>query len=448
MFLNLLLVFFLLFNSCNAYKILIFNPKYGHSHVNFVGQIADTLVEAGHNVTVIVVDMDQSIKHPGTRKANIYHIPSDPVVVNLFTNKTKLKAMWETSDSIWAQLDMFNDFMEGQRLLGRQIFYNKELAKFVKEQKFDIGFTELINIYMLGLFKAWNIPATVTGSAIGFMDNYYEMFGLHFPASHIPTIMQPSHDIMTYRERFQNLFSYYFSKIMNKHMLRKYYLLDEFEEKYGKGFYDPFELIGDRPKTPKMIEISGIGIPDPKQLDEYWDKILSLRKYTVLISFGSFARSVEMPIAMKKGIIETVKKLPEITFIWKYEIPEDNNIEKLENLVLSKWVPQNDLLNDSRLSLFITHGGANSIAELSFRGVPAIAIPVFGDQFRNAKLIEKHNTGLVMDKSLLKNSKKLKATLVSQQLNKRPIGSKRLLIEHIEFACEFGKLPSLDLEII
>uniref|UniRef100_A0A0K0EA18 glucuronosyltransferase n=1 Tax=Strongyloides stercoralis TaxID=6248 RepID=A0A0K0EA18_STRER len=476
MILNLIFLLFLIFNSYDAYKILIFNPKFGHSHVNFVGQIADTLVDAGHNVTVIVADMDLSIKHPGTKKAKIYHIPSDPVVADLLTNKTRLKSMWETSPSVWAQLDMFNDFIKGQALSGKLIMNNEKLSKFVKEQKFDLGFTENINAFMLGLFKSWNIPATVTGSAVGMSEYIYEVFGLHFPASHVPLMMQGSHDKMTYKERFQNLIGYIFMNTFFKHKIRKFQLVDEFDKKYGKGFYDPLRIAGDSsfiflnsnpfldipgPRTSKMIEISGIGIPEPKKLDDYWDKILSLKKHTVLISFGSLAKSSEMLPLMKRGIIEAIKQLPEITFIWKYETPEDGYIDKLDNLILNKWIPQNDLLNDPRLSLFITHGGANSIAELSFRGVPAIAVPVFGDQFRNAKLIEKHKTGLVMDKKLLTDSNKLisnikeiltnqeykkNAYLVSQRLNKRPIGSKQLLIEHVEFACEFGKLPVLDLE--
>uniref|UniRef100_A0A0K0G2S2 glucuronosyltransferase n=1 Tax=Strongyloides venezuelensis TaxID=75913 RepID=A0A0K0G2S2_STRVS len=474
-FLKSLLFFCFFLHSYNAYKILIFNPKFGHSHVNFFGQIADILVDAGHNVTVIVADMDLSIKHPGTKKANIYHIPADPVVANLLTNKTRLNKMWETSSSVWAQIDMFNDFIKGQRLSALNIIHNEELSNFVKSQKFDLAIAEVMNYFIYGLFKAWDIPATVSGSAVGLMEDNYEMFGMHFPASHIPTIMQPSHDKMTYNERFQNLISYHFSKLMLSTFMRELLLEDELNKKYGENFYDPYKLIGDTsfillnsnpffdnpgPKTPKMVEISGIGIPESQPLDEYWNKILSLRKYTVLISFGSLARSSEMPITMKKGIIKTVKNLSYITFIWKYETPEDGVLDKLDNLILSKWIPQNDLLNDPRLSLFITHGGANSIAELSYKGVPAIAVPIFGDQFRNAKLVEKHNIGLVMNKELLKSSDQLtnninkiisepqykeNSFLVSQRLKKRPIGPKELLIKHVEFACEFGQLPVLDL---
>lgn len=37
-------------SGVDSYKILVYNSKYGHSHSNFLGMIADTLAEAGHNV--------------------------------------------------------------------------------------------------------------------------------------------------------------------------------------------------------------------------------------------------------------------------------------------------------------------------------------------------------------------------------------------------------------
>ena len=53
MFLKLLLVIFcFLVNVSDGYKILIFNPKFGGSHVAFSGKFADILASAGHDVVI------------------------------------------------------------------------------------------------------------------------------------------------------------------------------------------------------------------------------------------------------------------------------------------------------------------------------------------------------------------------------------------------------------
>ena len=133
------------------------------------------------------------------------------------------------------------------------------------------------------------------------------------------------------------------------------------------------------PKSPKMIEVSGIGIPKPQPVNKEFNEILNRRSKNILISFGSVAKSIYMDNEMKSEILKTIKKFPDITFIWKYETPEDGHGSGVDNLVLSKWVPQNDLLNDERLTLFITHGGMGSITEVAFSNVPALAIPIFGE---------------------------------------------------------------------
>ncbi|KAK6027438.1 hypothetical protein OSTOST_06532 [Ostertagia ostertagi] len=46
----LLIYLFKLLSLCDSYKILVINPKFAYSHMNFMGKIADTLVDAGHEV--------------------------------------------------------------------------------------------------------------------------------------------------------------------------------------------------------------------------------------------------------------------------------------------------------------------------------------------------------------------------------------------------------------
>uniref|UniRef100_A0A0K0F3F8 glucuronosyltransferase n=1 Tax=Strongyloides venezuelensis TaxID=75913 RepID=A0A0K0F3F8_STRVS len=332
-----------------------------------------------------------------------------------------------------------------------------------------------MNIYVLGMFKVWGIKSSVAGYSMSLGSDLYKYFGLPFPSSFMPTLMSSFGDEMTYSERVENWFVHYFGESVMYFLKDKMTLQSEFDRKYGVGFYDSDNIIGDSsflvlnsnpfldipgPKTPKMVEVSGIGIKDLKPLDEYWDKILSLRNKTVLVSFGTLAKGIHMPSDVKNGLLEAIRKLNDITFIWKYEEPEDGTGKDIENLVLTKWMPQSDLLNDERISLFVTHGGMGSTTELSFRGVPAISIPIIGDQMRNSKLLVRQKYGIIMNKLDLKNpdvlikniktildddTYKKNAKMVSKRLNKRPIGSKRLLIEHIEFAAEFGKLDMLDL---
>ncbi|VDM69259.1 unnamed protein product [Strongylus vulgaris] len=118
-----------------------------------------------------------------------------------------------------------------------------------------------------------------------------------------------------------------------------------------------------KPTLHKVIDLGGIGVHKPKPLDELrfwilqhksintmqtfqkWDKALSLRKHTVLISFGSVAPCIFMPIAIKKAIAEVIRSYPNVTFIWKYEEPKDASFsDGLENLLLSSWTPQSDLI--------------------------------------------------------------------------------------------------------
>uniref|UniRef100_A0A0N5BUV5 glucuronosyltransferase n=1 Tax=Strongyloides papillosus TaxID=174720 RepID=A0A0N5BUV5_STREA len=469
MSLKYFILFFNLFLLPHSYKILIVNPKMGYSHVNFFSQIADILTDAGHDVTVLTINLDPTIKHPGAYKAKVITFLTTEEVEKIFPNMYDNRMLWNLSSSVLDQYKLLVGFIDTRYKQSLKIFNDDELTEKIRKEKFDLGIVEAFHISILGMFKVWGIKDYVTGFSMSLTNIFYKDFGLPFPASFIPTLMSPFSDKMTYKERFQNLFVHHFSKTICYFLNDKLTLQKEFDERYGVGYYKSRNVVGDSsfifinsnpfldipgPKTPKMVEVSGIGIKDPKPLDEYWSKIISLRNKTVIISFGSFAKAIHMPEDMKNGLLEVVKKNKDITFIWKYEEPEDGTGKDIENLVLSKWVPQNDLLNDERLSLFITHG------EGFLRGVPAVVILVMGDQLRNARLVERQNYGIIMDKLDLANSDILiknietiindetyrkNAKIVSKRLNKRPIGSKRLLIEHIEFAAEFGRLEMLDL---
>lgn len=60
-----------------------------------------------------------------------------------------------------------------------------------------------------------------------------------------------------------------------------------------------------------------------------------------------------------------------------------------------------------KIDLFITHGGAGSVMESATYGVPTVVVPLFGDQMRNARMLERFGSGLVYNKQKLSNEKML-----------------------------------------
>lgn len=73
----------------------------------------------------------------------------------------------------------------------------------------------------------------------------------------------------------------------------------------------------------------------------------------------------------------------------------DGDVEDFpENVLALKWLPQDDILAHPNLKLFITHCGLGSFIESKFHGVPNLAIPVVGEQFKNAKNVVKEGWGI------------------------------------------------------
>ncbi|GMS85376.1 hypothetical protein PENTCL1PPCAC_7551, partial [Pristionchus entomophagus] len=98
---RLAFVLFLLtwINTSHAYKILVFTPSFSQSINNYLGNIADTLVDAGHNVTVVIPIVNPVLRD-GSHKANkIYVQPTEEV-----------KKITASMDFEEADFFVYNDF--------------------------------------------------------------------------------------------------------------------------------------------------------------------------------------------------------------------------------------------------------------------------------------------------------------------------------------------------
>ncbi|UMM34349.1 hypothetical protein L5515_007468 [Caenorhabditis briggsae] len=294
--------------------------------------------------------------------------------------------------------------------------------------------------------------------------------------SYFPGLFSPNNDKMSFFTRAKNLLRMMFTQyLFGSRYQRELRTI----KPYYNGTESWTELVSNvafyfinsnqyldyaSPTLPKTVFIGGMQVVTNKKktkLNQEWDTLLKIRDQNVLISFGSNAHSCDMPEEFKKSFLEVFESMPDTTFIWKYEDENATLADHLPNVKLTKWMPQNDLLADDRLTLFVTHGGLGSTMELAYQGKPALIIPLLADQPRNAHMLTRHGGSLEFDKKLLGNSEELRKAIqmvlknkkylanakwLAGILNSQPFSPKDVVLNHCNFAVEHGTLNTLSSE--
>lgn len=141
-----------------------------------------------------------------------------------------------------------------------------------------------------------------------------------------------------------------------------------------------------RPAMPNQINIGGAHLrPQPQPLPETVQRFMDEAEHgAIFMSLGSFVRSADMPEEKAVAILEAFDKLKQ-RVIWKWE---DDKVPNLPaNVMVSKWLPQADILAHRNVRLFITHGGTFGTTEGVYNGVPMLFIPFYGDQVSRLLLL-------------------------------------------------------------
>ena len=81
--------------------------------------------------------------------------------------------------------------------------------------------------------------------------------------------------------------------------------------------------------------------------------------------------------------------------IWKWD--SENLTGMPENVLVKKWLPQNDILAHPNLRVFVTHGGLLSTQEALFHGVPLVGFPLANDQQANMMRAEENGFAIRLD---------------------------------------------------
>ncbi|XP_031331316.1 UDP-glucuronosyltransferase 1-3-like [Photinus pyralis] len=165
-----------------------------------------------------------------------------------------------------------------------------------------------------------------------------------------------------------------------------------------------------RPITPNVIQIgSGFHRSStvqhlPQDLQETLD---GATDGFVYFSFGSTVRGESLPPETLQTFSDVFRELPYVV-LWKFEGRLPN---KPDNVIASKWFPQQAVLGHPNVKLFITQGGLQSRDEAIHARVPMLGIPFLGDQFYNVRRMANLGFGLELDHDGLRKDE-LKAAIL------------------------------------
>ncbi|KAH8292134.1 hypothetical protein KR054_006001, partial [Drosophila jambulina] len=402
---TLILALIFSLGSTSGYKFLMILNSPGRSHFNVGHALAKGLVQAGHEITVASTF---PLKKPIPR----YHDVYIPNVINAM--KGDLAGLWASIQKPVTQ-KLIDHYQMGFRLT-RALFEEPNFQKLLKSNStFDAIICETFyNDAHYGLAEHFKAPliGIATGGGLTFIT---DMVGSPAPASFVPHIMLPFNDHMTLLERLANV-----AFLAYERLLLDYYYLPGQEQLYKEFFPDNKQdfyemrrnaslvlinqhvsLSFPRPYAPNMIEVGGMHIDGKlSPLPERIEKFLNESEHGVIyFSMGSNLKSKDLPPAKVQEILKAFRGLKQ-RVLWKFELKDLPN--KPDNVYISDWFPQTDILAHPKVLAFATHGGMLSTTESIYHGKPVIGLPIFSDQFFNMAHAEQTGYGIMLDFKALK----------------------------------------------
>ncbi|KAG1587657.1 hypothetical protein G6F48_005792 [Rhizopus delemar] len=186
-----------------------------------------------------------------------------------------------------------------------------------------------------------------------------------------------------------------------------------------KLFNNAFGFTPARPVGP-LVEMVGPIVPKTHpMLTDDLQQFLDSHKKIVYVAFGQHAvlTTEELGLIMTSmlenmetgdidGILWSVRGMDHLfpkTLQTRsgqvYRIRDLFDKKEGQDILFLEWAPQVAILHHPSTQLFLTHGGAGSVYESLYKGIPVVVFPVFGDQHAAAVTAEENGYGRWMKKN-------------------------------------------------
>lgn len=393
----IILVIALVDKSENANILGIFYyPSYSHQIV--YQSLVKDLSDRGHHLTILTADRMNS-NHPNITE--IYMDSSYEENINFV----------ECRD--FGGLKLFYLLLEAQVKRTERQLSQPELQDLIHNHtkyKFDLVILEyLFASPMLAFADLYDCPI-VGFSAIGAGIPVHELLGNNAnPVIHPEIIFPYQHGRLKFVERINSFIYYFGTKLLlqpifefigvsqaKKYFSNNNYTLSSLEERVDLVFINTNPVLDYvRPITPNTIQLGFMHVNPPKPVTaELKDYLDSSQNGIIYMSLGSNVKSKDLREETKTIFLNVFRKLP-YDILWKFE--DDQLANKSDNVRISKWFPQSDLLAHPNVKIFITQGGLMSLEESIDRETPMIGIPFLLDQYQNSLKVQEEGFGLRLD---------------------------------------------------
>ncbi|XP_064077579.1 UDP-glycosyltransferase UGT5-like [Macrobrachium nipponense] len=333
------------FQGCDAYRILFIGPVGTRSHKNYYSSVIDALVERDHHVTFIT-PFPSSVARANVEEIAVPEGDFAKFDLNLFDEKYGVRMA--TSAMYFSLCD---DTVRSPRV--QDLVHQRYDLAFVSSICSDCYLWLVLPVegWMLGF---WSICVTYIVASSRGVERAASVQKTCRPLSTCTGMLQ-----LTFANNVRELQS------------------------------------PARPYVPAVVSIGGIQCRPAEQLPQDLHEWVegSGEEGLIYFSLGSIVKPSSLPEKNRQMFVRVFASLKQ-RVLWKWD--QESMPDLPPNVMLKKWVPQQDILGHPKLRLFITQSGLYSTQESLYHGKPVLSLPVYADQLANARSIERQGWGKVI----------------------------------------------------
>uniref|UniRef100_A0A182YRJ6 UDP-glycosyltransferases domain-containing protein n=1 Tax=Anopheles stephensi TaxID=30069 RepID=A0A182YRJ6_ANOST len=396
----------------DAAKILLVSAFPGMSHWLMFEHIVHELLRRGHELTAIT---SYRLRADGMNLTTRYREVLIEPVYDFEANGLPMEVFYKSQsfgDPFFKMSILWKLGLETTEYA----FESANVKRFLSTEglTYDLLLVEqFVQESFLMFAHKYQVPI-VTINTLAHADYVDRAFGLITPWSFVPHFMLQYDDRMSITERAYNVFLSVWAAYNRKFhympeqtkLAMKYFgaaspnkmlpSLEELERNVSVVLANNHIISSrPRPRINGMIDIAGVHIRKPKELPAVVKDFLDSSPTGVIyINFGTFLRSSGMPPETLAVFLSLFRTLPQYSFLWKWEADTIPGLPP--NVLLQRWLPQNDVLAHPNVKLFVSHGGIFGTQESIYWARPILFVPFYGDQHGNALKFERAGIGLTL----------------------------------------------------